>query len=92
MVRVQVSEHRFINIRRSSLCDNCCVHNCTSFKGSRVTKCLEFRPLFTVFLKCRKCGRIFDPYQDLSSSDYELCPECNRSESSVAVISFVCRE
>jgi hypothetical protein len=92
MVRIQVSEHRLINIRRSSLCDNCSVHNCTSLIDSRVTECTDFRPMFSVFMKCRECGRIYDPYRSLCSLDYELCPECNHSENNAPSITFVCRE
>jgi hypothetical protein len=92
MVRIQVSEHRLINIRRSSLCDNCSVHNCTSLIDSRVTECLDFKPMFSVFLKCRECGRIYDPYRSLCSLDYELCPECNHSGNNAPNITFVCRE
>lgn len=92
MVRIQVSEHRLVNIRRSSLCDNCYVHNCTSFNGSRITECLEFRPVLSVFLKCRECGRIYDPYRSLRSLNYELCPECNHLGRDAPAISFVCRE
>lgn len=92
MVRIQVTEHRLVNIRRSSLCDNCCVRNCTSFNGSRITECFEFRPVLSVFLKCRECGRIFDPYRSLRSLDYELCPECNHSGKGAPIISLVCRE
>jgi hypothetical protein len=78
-VRVRVSEHRLVNIRRYSLCENCTVRNCTSFNGSRVTTCPNFRPRFVIFMRCRECGEVYDPYQDISSLDYELCPECNRS-------------
>lgn len=92
MVRIQVTEHRMINIRRSSLCDNCCVHNCTSFSGSRITECFDFRPVLSVFLKCRECGRIYDPYRSLCSLDYQLCPECNHSGKRSQTISFVRRE
>ena len=92
MVRIQVSEHRLINIHRSSLCDNCSMHNCTSLIGSRVTECLDFKPMFSVFLKCRDCGRIYDPYLSLCSLDYELCPECNHSGNHAPSITLVCRE
>lgn len=92
MVRIQVTKHRCVNIRRSSLCDNCCVQNCTSFNSSRITECMEFRPVLTVFLKCRNCGRVYDPYRSLRSLDYELCPECNHSEEGVPLVSLVCRE
>lgn len=92
MVRIQVTEHRFVNIRRSSLCDNCSVHNCTSVIDSRVTECLNFRPMLSVFLKCRDCGRVYDPYRSLRSLDYELCPECNHAVSNASIITFVCRE
>ncbi len=92
MVHVQVSEHKFVNIRRRSLCDNCCVYNCTSFNGSRVTECKEFRPMLSVFMKCRECGRIYDPYSNLCSLNYELCPECNHSGKCADIITFICRE
>ncbi len=92
MVRIQVTEHRLINIRRSSLCDNCSVQNCTSVIDSRVTECLDFKPMLSVFLKCRECGRVYDPYRSLRSLDYELCPECNHAVSSSPNITFVCRE
>jgi len=92
MVHIQVSEHRFVEIRRRSLCDNCSVRNCTSFDGSRVTECNRFKPLFLVLLKCRECGRVYDPYQSLRSLDYALCPECNHINKGEAMISFVCRE
>lgn len=92
MVRIQVTEHRLVNIRRRSLCDNCSVNKCTSFIDSRVTECLGFKPMFSVFLKCRECGRIYDPYRSLCSLDYELCPECNHSGKCVPTIAFVCRE
>ncbi len=92
MVRIQVTEHRLVNIRRSSLCDNCCAHNCTSFNGSRITECLEFKPVLSVFLKCRGCGRIYDPYRSLCSLDYELCPECNHPGKCLPGISLVRRE
>jgi len=92
MVRIQVTEHRLVNIRRRSLCDNCCVHNCTSFNGSRVTECLEFKPMLSVFLKCRGCGNVYDPYSSLRSLDYELCPECNHVGKDAPCISLVCRE
>jgi len=92
MVHVQVTEHRLVNIHRSSLCDNCTRNNCTSFSDNRVTECPSFKPLFSVFLKCRDCGRIYDPYRSLRSLDYELCPECNHAVSSVPMITFVCRE
>ncbi len=75
MVRIQVTEHRLVNIRRSSLCDNCCMHNCTSFNGSRITECLEFRPVLSVFLKCRECGRIYDP----TAACAHLITSCARS-------------
>ena len=92
MVRIQVTEHRLVNIRRSSLCDNCCVQNCTSLNGSRITECFEFRPVLSVFLKCRDCGRIFDPYRNIRSLDYGLCPECNHPGKGAPVISLVRRE
>lgn len=92
MVRIQVSDHRLINIRRSSLCDNCSLHNCTSLIDSRVTECLDFKPMFSVFLKCRECGKIYDPYRSLCSLDYELCPECNHSVNNSPSITLVCRE
>lgn len=90
MAHLQVSEHRFVNIRRRSLCDNCCVKNCTSFNGSRITSCPDFRPTFIVFMKCRACGKVYDPYQSICSLDYTLCPECNRSKDHEP-IAMVCR-
>lgn len=92
MVRIQVSEHRLVNIRRSSLCDNCCVQRCTSFNGSRITECLEFRPLLSVFMKCRQCGKVYDPYRSLRSLDYELCPDCNDQSKDGPIIALVRRK
>ncbi len=92
MVRIQVTEHRMVNIHRSSLCENCCVQNCTSFNGSRIVECLEFRPMLSVFMKCRRCGNVYDPYRSLCSLDYELCPECNHVGKGVPAITMVCRE
>jgi len=48
--------------------------------------------MFLVLMKCRGCGRIYDPYQDLRSLDYELCPECNHSRKEAERISIVCEE
>lgn len=92
MVHLQVSEHRLVNIRRRSLCDNCSERGCTSFDGSRVTECQGFKPLLFVFMKCRQCGVIYDPYQNICVLDYELCPECNHAAKGKVVISVVCRE
>jgi hypothetical protein len=93
MVHLQVSEHRLVNIRRRSLCDNCSERRCTSFDGSRVTECRGFRPLFVVLMKCRECGAIYDPYGNICALDYELCPECNHYVSDgKPVMTLVCRE
>jgi hypothetical protein len=91
MVHLQVSEHRLVNIRRSSLCDNCSIRKCTNFDDSRVTECREFRPPFMVIMKCRKCGAIYDPYRNIRSPDYELCLECNDMKGEEVSFSLVCR-
>jgi uncharacterized OB-fold protein len=53
---------------------------------------MEFRPVLSVFLKCRRCGKVYDPYRSLRSLDYELCPECNHSGDTEPVITLVHRE
>ncbi|HUT27717.1 MAG TPA: hypothetical protein VMW85_06715 [Methanomassiliicoccales archaeon] len=90
MVHLQVSEHRAINIRRRSLCDNCSIKNCNSFSQGRVIECNQFKPPFVVFMKCRDCGAIYDPYQNIRSLDYELCSECNHAERDPFPIALVC--
>ncbi len=91
MVHVQVSEHRMVNTRRRSLCDNCSVRGCTNFNGSRVMECREFKPLFIVFMKCKECGTIYDLYQNFSSLDYELCPGCNHTKKEKDGMTLICR-
>ncbi|MDD1771477.1 MAG: hypothetical protein LUQ09_00995 [Methanomassiliicoccales archaeon] len=88
MVLVQVSEHRLVNIRRRSLCDNCSLSGCIT--TGRITTCDKFRPLFAVFLRCKGCGAIYDPYESICSLDYELCPECNDVKEECS-ITIVCR-
>jgi hypothetical protein len=78
-----------VKINRRSLCDNCSRRDCTSFNGSRVTSCPDFKPYFVVLMKCRKCGAIFDPYTDITSLDSELCPRCNQA-SKEEVMVVVC--
>lgn len=90
-MHIHVSEHRLVNIRRSSLCDNCSIRKCTSCSGSRVTECRDFRPPFTVIMKCHKCGAIYDPYRNIRSPDYELCPHCNNMEGEEVSFNLVCR-
>lgn len=89
-MHIKVSEHRSVNIRRRSLCDNCTKRSCKISEGGRVTECREFKPLFVVFMKCKGCGAIYDPYLSLRSLDYELCPECNHISKGSVPITLVC--
>ncbi|MBN1109289.1 MAG: hypothetical protein JXA45_00880 [Methanomassiliicoccales archaeon] len=86
MVRIQVSEHRMVMIHRRSLCDNCSRRDCTSFNGSRVTECPNFKPHFVIFMKCRNCGAIYDPYYNIAALDSELCPECNEAKKNEGMV------
>lgn len=81
MGRVKVGEHRWVNLSRRSLCDNCSAELCVYNHGSRVTNCDRFTPSLVAFKKCISCGSVFEVSSNFRALNYELCPRCNEELS-----------
>jgi len=82
-MKVQVGEHRWVEVKRRSLCDNCLADICLrreELKSVRITECDLFKPRFIAFKRCRSCGSVFEVYSNFQSLDYDICQECNRKE------------
>ncbi|QLH74046.1 MAG: hypothetical protein HPY73_00300 [Methanomassiliicoccales archaeon] len=80
MTKVQIGEHRWVNIRRRSLCDNCIADVCLrkqELTEVRVLRCELFRSPFIAFKKCIRCGCVYEVFSNFGSLDYDKCPECN---------------
>ncbi|MFA5311827.1 MAG: hypothetical protein WC375_00745 [Methanomassiliicoccales archaeon] len=80
MTKVQVGEHRWVNVKRRSLCDNCVADVCVRREESRQTRifqCDMFRSPFVAFKRCTRCGSIFEVFSNFHSLDYEMCQKCN---------------
>ncbi|WP_147654421.1 hypothetical protein [Methanomassiliicoccus luminyensis] len=77
MAKVKVGEHRWMNISRRSLCDNCTAELCVYNKGGRVTECDKFTPILMAFKKCECCGEVFEVSSNFRALDYSLCQKCN---------------
>ena len=80
MTKVRIGKNRWFNVNRRSLCDNCSIILCDQDRGVRIMSCERFRPVFTAFKKCPRCGAIFEVYSNIGSLDQDLCPSCNRYE------------
>jgi hypothetical protein len=77
---VKVGEHRYVNVRRRSLCDNCVAEVCfrrDERKNLRVVECDLFKPQFLAFKRCRQCASVYEVFSNFNALDFELCPECN---------------
>jgi hypothetical protein len=80
LTKVRIGEHRYINVSRRSLCDNCEATLCNRNRSGRVMDCDDFRPVFLAFKKCSRCEKVFDVFSNISSLDQELCPDCNKNK------------
>ena len=84
MTKVRIGEHRWVNVSRRSLCDNCRADIC--FKrlemiDDRIQRCDMFRSSFLVIKKCVECGALYELFSNLGSPDFEKCPVCNERAS-----------
>lgn len=83
MTKVMIGEHRWVNVSRRCLCDNCIADVCFRKDGShktRIERCDLFRSPFVAFKKCVDCGSIYDLFSNLASLDFDKCPQCNQHE------------
>ncbi len=80
MTVVKVGEHRYVNVKRRSLCDNCIADVCfkrDEHKGRRVVECELFRPQFVAFKKCTECSCVYEVFSNFNALDFDRCPACN---------------
>jgi len=69
-----------VNVRRRSLCDNCLEVDCVDMRRNRVTECDSLVAPFLVFKKCPRCGQVYELFSNITSVDYDVCPECNHAD------------
>lgn len=87
MTKVKVGEHRYINVSRRSLCDNCIADVCfrkNEMVNGRISTCSMFKSPFVAFKKCTSCGGIYELFSNFNALDFEKCPKCNESEELMA--------
>jgi hypothetical protein len=86
LVKVRVGNHRIVNLRKRSLCDNCIADICAVKGNGRVERCDHFSSPYLAFRRCPGCGRVYEVYANFQALNPENCPDCNHVDSSAALV------
>jgi len=84
MTKVKIGEHRYVNISRRSLCDNCVADVCfrrNEIPDERVLRCDLFKSPFVAFKKCSDCGGVYELFANINGLDLDKCPKCNEHDA-----------